>query len=153
MDRLSRLSLSRLEGFQGLSGFLGRRMTPALDSCRAFAERLGSLSERITRAGDLMRTQTELVIQQQNHDLLASMNSRARQQLRLQQTVERLSVAAVTYYGVGLVGYLAKAMPIDVWGWDINLVKACAVPAIAFLVWLAIRGVRRHISEETQDMA
>ena len=35
-------------------------MTPALDSCRAFAERLSRLSERITRAGDLLQTQTEM---------------------------------------------------------------------------------------------
>ena len=142
MDRIASLQLSRLEGFQGVPGFLGRRMTPALDSCRAFSERLSRLSERITRAGDLMRTQTEMIIQRQNRDLLQSMNERAQHQLRLQQTVERLSVAAVTYYGVGLVGYLARPLPLDDWNWDINLVKAAAVPVIAFLVWLAIRGVR-----------
>ena len=151
MDRIASLQLSRLAGFQGVSGFLGRRMTPALDSCRAFAERLSRLSERITRAGDLLRTQTEMIIQRQNRDLLQSMNARARQQLRLQQTVERLSVAAVTYYGVGLVGYLAKPLPLAVRGWDINLVKAAAVPVIAFLVWLAIRGVRQHINEPEED--
>ena len=53
----------------------------------------------------------------------------------------------MTYYGVGLVGYLAKPLPLGDWGWDINLVKASAVPAIAFLVWLAVRGVRSHIEE------
>ena len=141
-DRIGGLRLVRLEGFQGIRGFLGRRMTPAMDSCRAFSERLTRLSERITRAGDLMRTQTEMIIQRQNRDLLRSMNSRARQQLRLQQTVERLSVAAVTYYGVGIVGYLAQALPLDVWGWDVKLVKAAAVPVIAFLVWLTIREVK-----------
>ena len=151
MDRIASLQLSRLAGFQGVRGFLGRRMTPALDSCRAFAERLSRLSERITRAGDLLQTQTEMIIQRQNRDLLQSMNARARQQLRLQQTVERLSVAAVTYYGVGLVGYLAKPLPLEAWSWDINLVKAGAVPVIAFLVWLAIRGVRAHINAPDSD--
>ena len=34
MDRIASLQLSRLPGFQGVRGFLGRRMTPALDSCR-----------------------------------------------------------------------------------------------------------------------
>jgi len=152
-DRITSLQFSRLEGFQGVSGFLGRRMTPALDSCRAFAERLARLSERITRAGDLLQTQTEMIIQRQNRDLLRSMNARARLQLRLQQTVERLSIAAVTYYGVGLVGYLAKPLPLDDWGWDINLVKAGAVPVIAFLVWLAVRGVRAHAAEEHETRA
>ena len=65
--------------------------------------------------------------------------------------MERLSIAAVTYYGVGLVGYLAKPLPLAAWGWDINLVKAGAVPFIAFLVWLAIRGVRAHINELETD--
>ena len=147
-DRIGGLRLVRLEGFQGIRGFLGRRMTPAMDSCRAFSERLTRLSERITRAGDLMRTQTEMIIQRQNRDLLRSMNSRARQQLRLQQTVERLSVAAVTYYGVGLVGYLAQALPLDVWGWDVKLVKAAAVPVIAFLVWLTIREVKAGFNSD-----
>ena len=146
-DRIVSLQFTRLEGFQGVRGFLGRRMTPALDSCRAFSARLSRLSERITRAGDLLQTQTEMIIQRQNRDLLRSMNARARHQLRLQQTVERLSIAAVTYYGVGLVGYLAKPLPLDEWHLDINLVKAAAVPAIAFLVWLAIRGVRAGLHD------
>ena len=147
-DRISGLRLARLKGFQGIRGFLGRRMTPAMDSCRAFSERLARLSERITRAGDLMRTQTEMIIQRQNRNLLRSMNSRARQQLRLQQTVERLSIAAVTYYGVGLVGYLAQVLPLEQWGWHLTLVKAAAVPVIAFLVWLTIRGVKAAIESD-----
>lgn len=150
-DRIGGLQLSRLEGFQGIRGFLGRRMTPALDSCRAFAERLSRLSERITRAGDLLQTQTEMIIQRQNRDLLRSMNARARQQLRLQQTVERLSIAAVTYYGVGLVGYLGKALPLDDWGVNINLIKAAAVPVIAFFVWLAIREVKAVMRRESEE--
>ena len=151
MDRIASLQFSRLEGFQGVRGFLGRRMTPALDSCRAFSERLSRLSERITRAGDLLQTQTEMIIQRQNRDLLQSMNARARHQLRLQQTVERLSIAAVTYYGVGLVGYLAKPLPLGDWSLDINLVKAGAVPVIVFLVWLAIRGARVGLHDREED--
>ena len=150
-DRIGGLQLSRLEGFQGIRGFLGRRMTPALDSCRAFAERLSRLSERITRAGDLLQTQTEMIIQRQNRDLLRSMNARARQQLRLQQTVERLSIAAVTYYGVGLVGYLGKPLPLASWGLDINLFKAAAVPVIAFFVWLAVREVKAGLNRDEDD--
>ena len=108
--RLERMQMTRLSGFQGVRGFLDRRMTPAMDSCTAFSDRLSSLSSRLNRAGALLRTQTELVIQRQNRDLLHSMDQRAKQQLRLQQTVERLSIAAVTYYGVGLVGYVASRL-------------------------------------------
>ena len=83
-----------------------------------------------------------MIIQRQNRDLLTSMNSRAKAQLHLQQTVERLSIAAVTYYGVGLVGYLARPLPLESWGFDLIVVKAAFVPVIAFLVWLAIRAVK-----------
>ena len=140
--RLERMQMTRLSGFQGVRGFLDRRMTPAMDSCTAFSERLSSLSSRINRAGALLRTQTELVIQRQNRDLLQSMDQRAKHQLRLQQTVERLSIAAVTYYGVGLVGYIASSLPIDNWGLSLAHVKGLSVPLIAIAVWLAIRKMK-----------
>ena len=144
--RLERMQLTRLSGFQGVRGFLDRRMTPAMDSCTAFSERLASLSQRINRAGALLRTQTELVIQRQNRDLLKSMDQRAKHQLRLQQTVERLSIAAVTYYGVGLVGYIAVSLPIDQWGLSLSYIKAGAVPIIALAVWMAIRKVKETVT-------
>jgi uncharacterized membrane-anchored protein len=90
----------------------------------------------------LLRTQTELVIQRQNRDLLKSMDERAKHQLRLQQMVERLSIAAVTYYGVGLVGYVAVSLPIAEWGLSLTHIKAVSVPVIAFSVWAAIRRVK-----------
>jgi len=142
MSRLDRMQMTRLSGFQGVRGFLDRRMAPAMQSCSAFSERLASLSRRISRAGELLRTQTELVIQRQNRDLLKSMDERAKHQLRLQQMVERLSIAAVTYYGVGLVGYVAVSLPIAEWGLSLTYIKAVSVPVIAFLVWAAIRRVK-----------
>ena len=143
-DRVEGLRLTRLSGFQGVRGFLRRRMSPAMDSCRAFDARLTHLSQRISRAGDLLRTQTEMLIQNQNRDLLHSMNDRSRDQLRLQLTVERLSIAAVTYYGVGLVGYLASALPLSQWNVDVIYIKAAAVPVIAFTVYAAIRSVHKR---------
>ena len=82
------------------------------------------------------------MIQRQNRDLLQSMDQRAKHQLRLQQTVERLSIAAVTYYGVGLVGYIASSLPIDNWGLSLAHVKGLSVPLIAIAVWLAIRKMK-----------
>ena len=113
-----------------------------MQSCSAFSERLTSLSQRISRAGELLRTQTELVIQRQNRDLLQSMDERAKHQLRLQQMVERLSIAAVTYDGVGLVGYVAVSLPISDWGLTRGHIKALSVPIIAITIWFAIRRVK-----------
>ena len=150
LARMGALRISKLDGHQGLKGFLDRRMMPAMQTCVAFGERLANLSERIARAGSLLRTQTETNIQRQNRDLLVSMNRRAKAQLRLQQTVEGLSVAAVTYYGVGLVGHVAKALPLQTWGLDFFLFKALAVPLVALLVWMFLRQVKksmRHLDE------
>ena len=144
--RLERMQSTRLSGFQGVRGFLDRRMTPAMDSCTAFSGCLASLSQRINRAGALLRTQTDLVIQRQNRDLLQSMDQRAKHQSRLQQTVERLSTAAVTYYGVRLVGYIAVSLPIDRWDLSLLYIKAGAVPIIALAVWMAIRKVKETVT-------
>ena len=76
------------------------------------------------------------------------MNRRARLQLRLQQTVEGLSIAAITYYAAGLVGYLAKAAKSLGVGVDTDIAVAVAIPAIAVALWLALRRIRRGIGHE-----
>ena len=145
LARLDGLRLARLDGHQGLYGFLDRRMMPAMQTCFAFGERVQTLSQRIARAGSLLRTQTETTIQRQNRDLLSSMDRRARAQLRLQQTVEGLSVIAGTYYGVGLVGILAKGLHLPVPYDDAGLVKAFAVPFVAIVIWFFIHRVSRSV--------
>ncbi len=79
-----------------------------MNTCRAAAARQESLSQRVARATQLLSTRVDLTREQQNQAVLDSMNRRAAAQLRLQQTVEGLSIAAMTYYVVGLVGYAAK---------------------------------------------
>ena len=146
--RLFELSTSRLNGFQSIRGFLERRMSPAMQSASAFARRMDRLSSRNAYAGQLQRSQTELALQKQNHDLLASMNQRTSAQLRLQQTVESLSIAAVTYYGVGLVGYLAAAFPLADYGIDKRLIQAVFVPIIAYLVWRQVKLVKKVLGHK-----
>ena len=150
LARLERLNTHRLSGHQGLSGFLDRRMMPALKTCDAFEERLDGLSARISRAGSLLRTQTEIQIQEQNRNLLASMDRRARAQLRLQQTVEGLSVIAGTYYGVGLVGYLVKLLPDSHLPADISILQAASVPVIAFLIWWVFYRMHQVVDRLTK---
>ena len=148
--RMAALKLNYLKDFQGIEGFIERRMTPAMQTCEAFSNRLDRVAQRIERAGQLLQTQTEMQIQEQNRDLLQSMDKRAQAQLRLQQTVEGLSIAALTYYGVGLVHYLAKGFPLDQWGVDLDVVKALAVPLVGVFVFAVIRRTRRHISRDTE---
>lgn len=149
--RLEALNLNYLEGFQGIEGFIERRMTPAMQTCEAFSNRLDRVAGRIERAGQLLQTQTEMKIQQQNRDLLQSMDRRSQAQLRLQQTVEGLSIAALTYYGVGIVEYVAKGLPFDQWQMDVNMVKAIAVPIVGLSVFTIIRRTSKRIRRDTEQ--
>ena len=68
------------------------------------------MSERVARATQLLSTRVDIARSRQNQAVLEQMNRRTKLQLRLQQTVEGLSVAAITYYIVGLTGYAAKGL-------------------------------------------
>jgi uncharacterized membrane-anchored protein len=76
------------------------------------------------------------------------MARRAELQLRLQQTVEGLSVAAISYYVVGLVGYAAKALKASGVHIDAELVMGISVPIVVVLVALGIRNIRKHLQHE-----
>ncbi|MGE0846094.1 MAG: DUF3422 family protein [Flavobacteriaceae bacterium] len=146
-DRLEALQETQLEGHPTLAGFLTRRLTPAIRTTRAAAERIAELSRRLTRAANLLRTRVDIQLEGQNQSLLRSMDRRARLQLRLQQTVEGLSVAAVSYYVVGLIGYLAKGakgagLPING-----DVAAALCVPVVMLAVWWLVRRIRRGHSE------
>jgi len=62
-------------------------------------------------------------------------------QLKLQTTVEGLSVAAITYYIAGLMHYVAEGLQAKGWINDPSFVTAMAVPVIALVVW----RITRHL--------
>jgi len=146
-ERLDALAEDAVPGHETFAGFLQRRLAPAMRTCRSVEERQANLSRKLSRAATLLRSWVDVEVQQQNRDLLASMNNRARLQLRLQQTVEGLSVAAVSYYVVGLIGYLVKGT--DAFGTRLKpeLLTALSVPLAVALVWFGVRRVRRAHSE------
>lgn len=142
-ERLQALAEEAVPGYETWLGFLQRRVAPAMRTCRSVEERQANLSRKLTRATQLLRTWVDVEVERQNRDLLASMNNRARLQLRLQQTVEGLSVAAISYYVVGLVGYLAKGTSLFGAAVKPELVTAAAVPFSILLVWWTVRRIRR----------
>ncbi|WP_237152309.1 DUF3422 family protein [Oryzibacter oryziterrae] len=148
----SRLGAIREEGYEGYStwaAFLARRTAPAMRTLETLQARQHDLSQRLGRAANLLRTRVDVELEHQNGDLLDSMNRRARMQLRLQQTVEGLSVAAVSYYVVGLVGYLAKGTHFLGLEQPPELITALAVLPVLLLVWLVVRSIRKsHGGEE-----
>lgn len=149
--RIAELREERIEGLQTIREFMDRRLAPAIRTCRATALRQERLAERIARATAMLRARVDIALEAQNRDLLRSMNRRAKLQLRLQQTVEGLSVAAISYYLVGLVNYAAKGardvgVPVPV-----DLVTGLSIPAVILLVWAALHRIRKSLSRDDGD--
>ena len=149
--RIAELREERIEGSQTIREFMDRRLSPAMRTCEAVGDRLDRLSRRLARAGQLLRTRVDIELEAQNSDLLQSMNRRAQLQLRLQQTVEGLSVVAISYYLVSLIGYLAKAGKAAGVGWDPDLVTGLAVIPVIGLVFMGVRRVRRLVTQQAPD--
>ena len=148
-QRMEDLRATRLEWIQPLDEFLLRRLVPAMETCNNVYARQESLSVRIARASDLLRARVNVALEAQNRDLLSSMNRRARAQLRLQQTVEGLSVAAISYYLVGLIAYAAKAAHGAGIKVDPDIVTGLAIPVVVALVWFAVWRLRRAVVGKT----
>ena len=148
LQRSAELREVRIRGVQTFEEFTNRRLLPAVKTCRSVEARQQSLSERMARSTQLLSTRVDIERQQQNQALLASMDQRAKMQLRLQATVEGLSVAAITYYVVGLVLYLLKGLAHAGLPIDPTFATAISVPVIAAVIFTAVRRVRRHVSEE-----
>ncbi len=146
--RLQTIGERKVGGFPTWSSFLARRMAPAMRTCITTEERQENLSRKLSRTANLLRTRVDVEVEQQNRNLLKSMNERTRLQLRLQTTVEGLSVAAISYYVVGLFGYLVKA------AYDAGLLRiepsyvtAASVPLVVLGIWWVVRRIRRkHIA-------
>ncbi len=125
-----------IPGVQMLGTFMERRFEPAMRTCRWTVRRLHDLSDRISRTSHILKTRIEFVNESQQQALLASMDRRAKLQLRLQQTVEGLSVIVMTYYATGLLQYIAKGLKGVGLGVDPDVVALVSVPVIAVsLLW------------------
>jgi uncharacterized membrane-anchored protein len=81
----------------------------------------------------------------QNRQILQSMNARAAQQLRLQQSVEGLSVAAISYYVIGLISYLGKGAKVLGMVANPDVMVGVLVPFVAAGVWLGLRHMHRRM--------
>ncbi|MGD8206869.1 MAG: DUF3422 domain-containing protein [Thiohalocapsa sp.] len=148
-QRLEQLRQQRIRGLQTFTELLEARLAPGVATCRATARRQHSLAERAARMTALLRARVELQLQEQNRSLLDSMDRRAKVQLRLQETVEGLSVVAISYYGVGLIGYLLKGLEAGGLSLDTNLGIALALPLVAGGVWLGLKRAKRRLLRDS----
>lgn len=94
---------------------------------------------------NLLRTRVDFEQQQSSQQLLTTMNQRQDLQLKLQSTVEGLSVAAITYYFTGLVSYLAKGAEKLGWPFSSDITAACALPFVGLVVWWSMRRLHNKV--------
>ncbi|WP_309682547.1 DUF3422 domain-containing protein [Polaromonas sp.] len=144
--RIHDIDESRVDGLQTIGEFMERRLTPARSTCEWATRRQDALSQRVSRMSNLLRTRVEIEQQQSSQALLATMNHRQDLQLKLQSTVEGLSVAAITYYIVGLVAYLAKGLQKVGWPYSAESSAALAIPCVALGVWWSLRRLHQRIA-------
>ncbi|NQV83435.1 MAG: DUF3422 domain-containing protein [Rhodospirillales bacterium] len=149
--RIKELREERIEGFQPTAEFIERRLGPAMETIKNAAKRQESLSLRIARASNLLRTRVDVALEGQNRDLLRSMDRRARTQLRLQATVEGLSVVAISYYLLSLVSYLAKGAKVLGSPLDPYVAVVILFPVVFAGVWASVRRVRKSITRKEGD--
>lgn len=142
---LQDLRQDRLPGLQTLTEFMERRFSPAMRTVEAMAGRADALGRRVARASDLLRTRVDIALEENNRDLLRSMNQRAQLQLRLQETVEGLSVVAISYYAWGLLGYLLKGIKTAGVPLNPDLAALGLIPAVVLGVAWGLRRMKRRL--------
>ncbi|WP_287306744.1 DUF3422 family protein [Mesorhizobium sp.] len=148
--RLTAIGFEPIEEHQTFSAFLNRRMAPALRTCASIEERQINLSRKLARATQLLRAKVDVGMEAQNREILSTLSERAQMQLRLQQTVEGLSIAAISYYVIGLLGHAVGAAPHLGVSIDAHLVMALAIPIVLGAVAILVRcRLRRHQPAET----
>ncbi|PZX17663.1 putative membrane-anchored protein [Palleronia aestuarii] len=143
-QRIAVLRETRFEGRQTFGEFMMRRFDPSMRTVVATRERLTQMSERALRAGDLLRTRVDVERSAQNQALLESMDRRADLQLRLQRTVEGLSVVAISYYALNLASYMAYPV-MEAIGLSKPMGTAILTPIVIAVVWFAVRRIREAI--------
>lgn len=143
-QRIEVLREERFDGRQTFAEFMMRRYDPAMRTVKASQARLAAMADRAMRAGELLRTRVDVERSAQNQKLLESMNIRADMQLRLQKTVEGLSVVAISYYAVSLMAYavypVAEAVNISK-----GTLTALLIPPVMLLVWWLVRRVQKQL--------
>ena len=145
--RIAELREERIEGLQMLQEFMEQRLSSAMGTCELVHTKLETLSLRVARASGLLRTRVDISMEAQIRDLLRSMDNRAHLQLRLQETVEGLSVVVLSYYLLGIVSYGLKAGKAAGLAINVELVTGLAIPVVVVGVFFAIKSLRRMVSK------
>jgi len=149
-QRIDDLRENRIQGIQTIGEFMKRRLEPAINTCQMTDNRFARLSKRISNTSQLLRTRVDMSIERQNQALLTSMNLRAKMQLRLQETVEGVSIVAITTYVVSLIGSISIALKKIGWKIEPEVVSGFSIPLVLLIVAMGVRRIHKMIQKEEQ---
>lgn len=147
LQRIEMLRESHFNGRQSWNEFMIRRYDPAMRTVKSTEQRLATMANRAMRAGDLLRTRVEVERSAQAQEQLAAMNKRAELQLRLQETVEGLSVVAISYYAVSLAGYLAYPLGKSMGIGKEWMLAGLTLPVV-LCVWWMVRRMKKRLGHD-----
>lgn len=144
-QRIDELREQPIPGTQTIGEFMRRRLSPAIATVAATERRLNSLAQRIERAGALLRTRVDIATETQNRELLAQLTRGQELQLKLQSTVEGLSIAAISYYVVSLILYGAKAAKAGGLPIHPEVAAGASIPLVLWGVWRLTRRIHARL--------
>ncbi|EED31604.1 hypothetical protein NOR53_3474 [gamma proteobacterium NOR5-3] len=143
--RLAELSEAQKGSAPRYTTFLQKTLMPAMRTCEAAERRTQELAQRVTRATQLLDSMVDMDQKKQNQAILESLAERANLQLRLQQSVEGFSIFAITYYAVGLLGYLFKSGKTLGLATDPDLLTGITAPVVLVVVWISVRSIKNRL--------
>jgi uncharacterized membrane-anchored protein len=97
------------------------------------------------RSRPLVRTRVDIATEAQNQQLLAQLTRGQELQLKLQSTVEGLSIAAISYYVMSLLYYGAKAAKVAGLPVNPDLLAGAMIPVVLWAVWTTTRRIHKRL--------
>ncbi len=144
-QRITELREKAIPGTQTIGEFMQRRLSPAIATVAASNERLASLSERVSRTSALLRTRVDIATEAQNQLLLEKLTRGQEMQLRLQSTVEGLSIMAISYYAISLLLYAGKGLQAAGLPLNAEMATGALIPLVIWGVWRTTRRIQAKL--------
>lgn len=139
---------------QTITDYVRWKITGVADGYQQLLARIQALEQDFEGTIAVLRTQVELarheqnlLLQDQNTKLLASVDQTTKSQAILQQTVEGLSVIVIAYYLSGLAHYLFKALHELGWLHNATLASGIFVPIALLLSFGLITWGKNRIHQ------
>ena len=144
-ERLEQVDSRPIKGYASLADFTQRRFRPAMNTCIATTERIARLEKGTEQLGSLLRARVDTHIENQNAQLLGSMERSISSQVRLQRMVEGLSVIALSYYLLSLIKFALYAVPASDTHVTHEFIVGVLVLPVLVGVWLSMRLLKKRL--------